>query len=323
MRRASLGVTVVLLAGALIATTTAADAACPQRRAAEMTAELVTGQPTSDGYKFDWYWGDGFQAVGPNDKVVFEFAVIPFSEGSTSFWLNSVEDNTVFTFFLVSFYGDGTTNEGMAYDEGIWNDVRVVLDFEAQQYTTSINGETASDAFINPNDQFDDVDDLTGPYIGLFNAPATEPAPAWLDSMRLTKRSRETTETIFAAQFDGNPEFVPTYGSLDFRVPETTQISEGRCVTTTTVDVDKSRNRIEATGRVLPPHPGSRMTVTLFKKKGDRFVKLDTNRPALNAQSRYATDFERPSNATRCRVKASFPFDFDHLGSSAQDTFRC
>ena len=323
MRRTSVGVIVLLLTGAFVATTSVAHAACPQRRAAEMTAELVTGQPTGDEYKFIWAWDGGFLDVGPNDTVVLEFAIIPFSEGTTSVWLNSVEDNTAFTFFALSFDGDGTTNDGIAYDEDMWNDVRVVLDFETQEYTTSINGESASDDFINPNGQFDDVDDLTGPNIGLFNVNDTEPAPAWLDSMRLTKRSQGTTETMFAALFDGDPEFTPTYGSLEFRDPETTQISEGRCVTTTTVNVDKGRDRIRARGRLLPPHPGSRMIVTLLRKKGDRFVKLDTNRPVLNSESRYATGFERPSNARRCRVKATFAFDVDHLGSSAQETFRC
>ena len=289
-----------------------------------MTSELQN--LTISEYKFQMTLYDEELSFSDTDTAVVEFAIIPFSHGTTGVWGNS-SGSQPFTFFFVSFKGDGTTDvPGVSYDEGVWNDVRVVLDMADQQYTAAVNGQRGDPKPFIGIDDYGEVDDMLASYVGLFDAAGSSgaPSPAWFDSARLTRRSGGSDEVLFAAQFDGPaPAFTATYGSLDFMRPETTEVVEGTCVTIVTVDVAKTDEKIKAEGRLLPRHPGERVTVTLFKKQGGEFVKLQAKRPRLNNKSRYETSFDFPRRTRRCRVTTTFAFDFDHLGDQASKTFGC
>ena len=89
-----------------------------------------------------------------------------------------------------------------------------------------------------------------------------------------------------------------------------------------TAAVRLSRRAIAVGGAVTPAHPRMRVTVTLQRKRGARYVRIAMKRPTLTRASRYATSFARPSRGS-CRIVVRFPGDGDHLASSATRTFRC
>lgn len=103
--------------------------------------------------------------------------------------------------------------------------------------------------------------------------------------------------------------------------------------TATVVKVAKRAGRIRVRGQLTPAHARRRMVVTLFKKKGTRFVKVRTKRPRLwgavdvnndgLADSRYRVGFANPRRTRRCRVVVVFPGDGDHGRSRARKTFAC
>jgi len=90
----------------------------------------------------------------------------------------------------------------------------------------------------------------------------------------------------------------------------------------------RSRTHVTIRGTLVPRHPGSEMTVTLFKKRNGRFVRVGKKTPSLQQASEYdeesvfTVSFKRPSAET-CRVRASFGGDGDHLPSRARKTFSC
>jgi hypothetical protein len=86
--------------------------------------------------------------------------------------------------------------------------------------------------------------------------------------------------------------------------------------------VQKTSSKIRASGTVFPPHPGSSVTVRLYKKVGRQFVRVATKRPTLSATSSYVARFNRPGART-CKVRTVFPGDADHLASSRAVKFSC
>jgi urease beta subunit len=103
--------------------------------------------------------------------------------------------------------------------------------------------------------------------------------------------------------------------------------------TSTTLQARKARRKINARGRLTPSHRGRQMVVTLYKKKGTRFVKVGTKRPTLSGSkdlngdglrdSSYRTAFRNPKGTRRCRAIARFPGDKHHVKSGTRKTFSC
>jgi hypothetical protein len=91
---------------------------------------------------------------------------------------------------------------------------------------------------------------------------------------------------------------------------------------TTTLSVKKTSDKVKASGSVKPKEPGVKVGVTLYKKKNGHFKELDSKHPKLDAQSRYATSFNRPSFGD-CKIKAAFPGSDDAKPSKASKTFSC
>jgi hypothetical protein len=131
--------------------------------------------------------------------------------------------------------------------------------------------------------------------------------------------------------------------SLDVISTTGADLSHGRAEATITDDepeptstVLKARRRggrVTAQGWLTPAHPGNKMLVTLYKKKGARFVKVRSKQPLLSAavdadgvgelDSRFKTRFPNPARTRRCRVVAKFTGDADHLPSRSAKTFNC
>ncbi|HEX2110139.1 MAG TPA: hypothetical protein VHF67_01185 [Gaiellaceae bacterium] len=88
-----------------------------------------------------------------------------------------------------------------------------------------------------------------------------------------------------------------------------------------TVMVRKTARAVTVRGAVSPAHRG-RVSVTLQRRRGSRFVRVAAKGVALNAASRYATSFRRP-RARLCRVVVRFAGDADHRPSTATRAFRC
>jgi len=79
---------------------------------------------------------------------------------------------------------------------------------------------------------------------------------------------------------------------------------------------------IAARGELFPAHPGSAVTVTLFKKVGTSFKKVTATTAVLDAYGNYATSFADPG-ATTCKVVARFAGDADSTAVQKARTFAC
>lgn len=95
-----------------------------------------------------------------------------------------------------------------------------------------------------------------------------------------------------------------------------------RAATTTTVGVKTPGKKIKVNGTVKPDQVGEKVTVTLSRKKGAKYTKVEQKKPTLGAGSIYDTSFESP-DATDCKVKVKWPGDVDSEPSSASEKFNC
>jgi hypothetical protein len=95
-----------------------------------------------------------------------------------------------------------------------------------------------------------------------------------------------------------------------------------RADTTTTLAVKTTNKKVKVDGSVDPNQDGTRMTITLFEKKGGKFKKVDQAKPKLNASSEFSSSFDRPGSNS-CKVKGQFPGDADANPSSANEKFSC
>ena len=89
------------------------------------------------------------------------------------------------------------------------------------------------------------------------------------------------------------------------------------------LDHVRTRYRIKAAGAVTPKHPNLPMRVALAKRKGGRWVKVTLKMPLMNSDGVFVARFKNPARARRCRLKAVFDGDADHLRSSRSVRFRC
>ena len=107
------------------------------------------------------------------------------------------------------------------------------------------------------------------------------------------------------------PTASPTGGPID-----------ERAATTITLSFQKGR-RIKVAGAVDPVPLGARVRVILWKKKAGQWVRVARKRPLLDDEGLYRTRFMNPARTRRCRLRARFPGDADHLPSRRTKRFRC
>jgi hypothetical protein len=84
-----------------------------------------------------------------------------------------------------------------------------------------------------------------------------------------------------------------------------------------------TKRRIKAAGSLRPPHPGLSVRVVLAKRKAGRWVRVARKQPLMDSHGNYATRFRNPTKAKRCRLRARFAGDTDHLPSGKTRRFRC
>lgn len=85
----------------------------------------------------------------------------------------------------------------------------------------------------------------------------------------------------------------------------------------------KTKRRIKLVGSVEPAHPEARVRVVLSKRKGGRWVKVAARRPLMDGDGTYRTSFRKPGRTKRCRLRARFAGDADHLPDRRTKRFRC
>ncbi|MBI3647460.1 MAG: hypothetical protein HY240_01645, partial [Actinobacteria bacterium] len=98
-----------------------------------------------------------------------------------------------------------------------------------------------------------------------------------------------------------------------------------------TVSVAKTKKTVTAKGLLAPGTSGMKVTVTLYKKKGARYVKVSTRTVTVGTiadrngdgtlEAAYAAKFKRPARGAY-KFKAVFKGDADHLPCSASKTFK-
>jgi len=103
---------------------------------------------------------------------------------------------------------------------------------------------------------------------------------------------------------------------------------------TLTANGSVKKGKVVAKGKLAPPHPSKSVKVTLYKRKGGKWVKVaaknaglsaakDTNGDGAADASKYKTTFPVPKNTTKCKIKSRFAGDKDTLAASRNDTFKC
>jgi TolB protein len=104
------------------------------------------------------------------------------------------------------------------------------------------------------------------------------------------------------------------------------QAVEPPAKTGTTLTVKLTRpdaSHIRATGALTPAHPGSSISVKLYRKKtGGTWALLGTHHPILNSTSHYGSTFSR-LNPGSCKFTSRFAGDEDHLASTRSLAFSC
>jgi hypothetical protein len=95
-----------------------------------------------------------------------------------------------------------------------------------------------------------------------------------------------------------------------------------RAETTTDFIVSTTNKKVKVEGAVDPNQAGSKVTVTLFEKKGGKFKEADQAKPRLSASSVFHSSFGRPGSQS-CKVTAKFPGDLDANPSSKSQKFGC
>jgi hypothetical protein len=99
-------------------------------------------------------------------------------------------------------------------------------------------------------------------------------------------------------------------------------VLDGRTASSITLSIRKTTTAVIGTGAVMPAHPSSTVTVTLFRKQNGIFVKLAAKTLTLDDASNYSATFNRPRAGT-CKMRSRFPADSDHTASTKSVTFTC
>jgi hypothetical protein len=95
-----------------------------------------------------------------------------------------------------------------------------------------------------------------------------------------------------------------------------------RLLSTTTAAVLKVARAIRVTGTLLPPHPGARIVVSLYRRRDGSFVRIAVHGPRLSEASAYRTFFARPRRGI-CNVTARFAGNARFIPSSRSVRFAC
>lgn len=117
----------------------------------------------------------------------------------------------------------------------------------------------------------------------------------------------------------------PTEGPTESPSPTETSTDPDTEKTATEMSLRKFklRYRIKAVGSVTPEHPGAKVRVVLAKRKSGQWKRVARRFPTMDDYGRFVTRFKYPAKARRCRIKAVFPGDDDHLRSAKAVRFRC
>jgi len=96
--------------------------------------------------------------------------------------------------------------------------------------------------------------------------------------------------------------------------------------------VVKRSGELRVSGLQFPARPGSEIVVSLLRRQGGRFVRVDRDRVDLGkrrdpdgdgfAESGFSTRFDRPGSG-RCKVVAKQPATPGFGSSKATKKFRC
>lgn len=89
-----------------------------------------------------------------------------------------------------------------------------------------------------------------------------------------------------------------------------------------TLDVTSDSRRLYATGTVTPPHPGTGVTVKLFRRESGGYRRIAVVGTTLDATSTYRASFRRPKPG-KCIVNARFHGAGDHPPAHAERQVRC
>lgn len=131
--------------------------------------------------------------------------------------------------------------------------------------------------------------------------------------------------TRYLGDYSGTPDPTTSPSASPSSSPSPSASPTGppeRVESSISLDIDKSAEKIKASGEVDPFHENLTVTVVLLKRVNGDFVKVNDKDVLLDDFSTYVAKFNRPNN-DRCRIKVRFAGDTDHLPSSIHKTFDC
>lgn len=148
------------------------------------------GLPSVTCLGFSWFELVSAIVLDPADTVTLEFAVVPFRTGGTEVLLPEL---------LRVRFADGLINGLLPYHRTGWNDVRVVFRPATQDYMLTLNGVEAGPF---PN-EFPCVQAACFTLQAVVVRGATvEESVAWIDSLRLVRRSAAGEDLVLENGFD-------------------------------------------------------------------------------------------------------------------------
>src|SRR5687767_4765720 len=117
-----------------------AGASCPSGKAGRLEST-----DNGSGFEFNWDIEVPQTTFASGEDAVVDLALIPFENEDTSIYLSHGGMNYV---TLVQ-DSEGTSTAGVPHTPGKWNNIRIVADYDADQYVVTINGDSSKPIAFN------------------------------------------------------------------------------------------------------------------------------------------------------------------------------
>jgi hypothetical protein len=137
----------------------------------------------------------------------------------------------------------------------------------------------------------------------------------------LTDSEQITITVVDVPAPPANPAPAPTPSPAPGAPTPTAPVVTKRS-TRITARVSKTRKALRVKGVATPNRAQTKLTVTLFRKRGRTFRRIGVRRPVMSEASGYRATFARPRPGS-CRITTSVPGDTRHEAISISRTFRC
>ena len=244
-------------------------ASCPDALAGRMLSGVRDDGTGQTRHYFEWYHYFGEHQLSPSSTLTLDFAIVPFSTGSTYVGLDEIGGRT---FFGIEFR-DGMVNGAVSYDPMGWNDVKATLNVADQSFTITVNGIASAPlpfaSFSTPPYRVASVQALR---VHRFNDQGE--SGGWIDELSITRIGEEGTSTLFSATFDDGPATFDGTGSLRAEAAPATFHRPATCPAKMVSGVTAGEIPTLLSASPAYPMPATTAVTIPYTLGGDRAVRL-------------------------------------------------